>query len=266
MSWLYLLVALAGTALALQAPINAQLARWLEHPVRSSMVSFTVGALSLLVLTLFLGRWPGLNKLQEAPPVVWVGGLLGAFYVTVIIFATPRIGTTATFALVIAGQLSASILLAERGPEDEPSVGTAGKGEQGLAPHEDAGVAVDGELDAQVEVDPEVYPAAREQRAKPSPHIWADPPQIPVELTQIRLEEEVPPQQKAHVVTEEDIPVELRHQVALQVGLEAQTQRRGRNRNPKLKGPLSERARSNERQQGYQKPDSLHDSFLLISW
>ncbi|MBI5812790.1 MAG: DMT family transporter [Meiothermus silvanus] len=99
MSWLYLLVALAGTALALQAPIHAQLARWLEHPVRSSMVSFTAGALSLLVLTLFLGRWPGLNKLQEAPPWVWVGGLLGAFYVTVIIFATPRIGTSASILL-----------------------------------------------------------------------------------------------------------------------------------------------------------------------
>jgi transporter family-2 protein len=112
MRWLYLLlVALAGTALALQAPINAQLARWLEHPVRSSMVSFTVGALSLFVLTLFWGRWPGLNKLQEAPPWVWAGGLLGAFYVTVIILATPRIGATATFALVIAGQLSASILM-----------------------------------------------------------------------------------------------------------------------------------------------------------
>lgn len=112
MSWIYLLlVALAGTALALQAPINAQLARWLENPVRSSMISFTVGALTLLVLTLFLGRWPGPGKLREAPPWVWTGGLLGAFYVTVIILATPRIGATATFALVIAGQLSASILM-----------------------------------------------------------------------------------------------------------------------------------------------------------
>ena len=38
------------------------------------------------------------------------GGLLGAFFVTVIIFSVPKIGSANVFALVIAGQLFIGLL------------------------------------------------------------------------------------------------------------------------------------------------------------
>lgn len=52
--------------------------------------------------------WAGV---REAPAHVWLGGLLGAFYVTVIILAFPKLGPGLTFGLVVAGQMIISILL-----------------------------------------------------------------------------------------------------------------------------------------------------------
>ena len=42
----------------------------------------------------------------DQPAWMWIGGLMGGFIVFSITFAAPRIGTTATIGLVIAGQLA----------------------------------------------------------------------------------------------------------------------------------------------------------------
>jgi transporter family-2 protein len=70
----------AGAMLPIQFGINARLARWIESPVRAALVSFIVGALALLVVTLALYRnLPTASRLADAPWWVWVGGLFGAF-------------------------------------------------------------------------------------------------------------------------------------------------------------------------------------------
>jgi transporter family-2 protein len=50
----------------------------------------------------------GLADMGSAPRWMLVGGLLGGFIVLSITIAGPRIGTTATVALLIAGQLVAA--------------------------------------------------------------------------------------------------------------------------------------------------------------
>ncbi|MBS1563370.1 MAG: DMT family transporter, partial [Bacteroidetes bacterium] len=52
-----------------------------------------------------------LSGLKTAPLYLWSGGILGAFYVTVIILAFPKIGPALTFGLVVAGQMITSLLL-----------------------------------------------------------------------------------------------------------------------------------------------------------
>jgi transporter family-2 protein len=52
--------------------------------------------------------WAGLKTI---PVYTWVGGLLGAFYVTIIIFSFPKLGPGLTFGLVVAGQLVVSLIL-----------------------------------------------------------------------------------------------------------------------------------------------------------
>lgn len=128
-TWPYLLFALAaGTMLPFQAGINAQLSHWVGSPVRASFVSFAVGTVALLVLVLALYRgWPGSGRMGAAPWWVWVGGLLGAFYVLGSIVSAPKLGAVTLIALVLAGQAAASLLVDHFGwvgfPEHPISLG-----------------------------------------------------------------------------------------------------------------------------------------------
>ena len=102
----------AGAAVAVQAGVNGRLGRGLGDPFLASFVSFAVGT-ALLGLVLLVRRvpWPAAEALAALPWWAWVGGLFGAFFVTVAVVAAPRLGATALVALAIAGQLTASILL-----------------------------------------------------------------------------------------------------------------------------------------------------------
>ena len=89
MAWaglLFTLVALVGGGLiALQAPINAEVALRLGHPISAATMSFCVGTIALIVLTLLFARSStNLGALQSMPLYMLLGGgLLGAIYVTV---------------------------------------------------------------------------------------------------------------------------------------------------------------------------------------
>lgn len=49
--------------------------------------------------------------LKTAPAYAWLGGILGAMYVTIIILAFPRLGPALAFALLVAGQMITSLLM-----------------------------------------------------------------------------------------------------------------------------------------------------------
>jgi transporter family-2 protein len=54
-SWFLIGIALwAGAGLPLQAGLNAQLGKFLGHPLLAAFVSFTVGALSLLLILVIM--------------------------------------------------------------------------------------------------------------------------------------------------------------------------------------------------------------------
>jgi transporter family-2 protein len=109
----YLLFALvAGAMLPFQAGVNAQLASWVGGPVRAALVSFAVGTLALgLITALFYRGWPSSERLGNAPWWIWVGGLLGAFYVAGSIVTAPRLGAVTLVAVLLAGQAAASLVV-----------------------------------------------------------------------------------------------------------------------------------------------------------
>lgn len=113
MVWLYFLVCLfAGALMPLQAGVNAQLARWVGHPVTASLVSFAVGTLALFAYTLASRpQLPPLAALTTAPWWFWVGGLLGGVFVTAAAAFAPRLGAATFISVTIAGQVFVSILL-----------------------------------------------------------------------------------------------------------------------------------------------------------
>ncbi|MCA0363468.1 MAG: DMT family transporter [Bacteroidetes bacterium] len=101
----------AGAILPIQAGMNSKLAKSGGSPVHASMISFVVGILALLIYILLTSNNVSIKGLKSAPAYAWAGGLLGAFYVTVIVFAFPKIGPGLTFGLVVAGQLLISMLM-----------------------------------------------------------------------------------------------------------------------------------------------------------
>lgn len=113
-NWLFLLIALiAGIGVPIQAVVNNKLSNFVEHPILAVLLSFIVGTLSIFAYTLAAGI-PLSNTattLKNAPWVAWTGGLIGAFYITSVIFLLPRLGVALTFSLIIAGQMLVTVVI-----------------------------------------------------------------------------------------------------------------------------------------------------------
>ncbi len=108
---LCLLAITGGATLSVQAGINVQLQQhWAGSPVLAAMVSFTVGALALFVYVLAM-RVPIPPLPSKITPWHWMGGLLGAYLVSVTVYVAPRLGATTMIALVLAGQVGVSLVL-----------------------------------------------------------------------------------------------------------------------------------------------------------
>jgi bacterial/archaeal transporter family-2 protein len=109
---LYLLAVCVGVMLIVQVGLNSTLRHSLGTPVVAALMSFLIGSL-VLVLFLVLSRapWPSRAQLAAPPLWAWAGGLLGAFYVVSTIIVGPRLGAAAMLALIVLGQLLASLLV-----------------------------------------------------------------------------------------------------------------------------------------------------------
>lgn len=130
-----------GTALAVALSLTAGLAGSVQAAVMgklgdrigvvealafSTLVSVAVGTAVLLVVRQSLG---GIAAAAREPVWLWTGGLISAFIILAITVGPPRIGVTATIALVIAGNLVMAALIdrfgwlgAEPVPLDWPRV------------------------------------------------------------------------------------------------------------------------------------------------
>ncbi|MBC5775443.1 DMT family transporter [Pontibacter sp. KCTC 32443] len=108
----FILVILAGLAIAIQTGVNAQLNVLLKNPVFTSLVSFMVGTFGLLLFILFTDR----NALVQQYPNLqthwwkYTGGLLGAFYISVIVIVAPRLGAATTIGFAVASQLIFAVI------------------------------------------------------------------------------------------------------------------------------------------------------------
>ncbi len=106
-----LLTLLAGALLPFQAALNTRLGKAAGHPVWGSTFSFLVGLVVLLGYLLFNRQNAAWSTLKASPGYLWLGGLMGAYYVTLIVYAFPRLGPGLTFGLIVAGQMLVSLVL-----------------------------------------------------------------------------------------------------------------------------------------------------------
>ncbi|VDC22671.1 DMT family transporter [Pseudogemmobacter humi] len=101
----------AGVALAVQAPINAQLGKAVHSPLLASTISFSLSTLLLIATTLMSGEYRLLAGAEPLRWFLWIGGLFGPLYMLGVIFSVPVIGVVSTFAMVVAGQLLGAVII-----------------------------------------------------------------------------------------------------------------------------------------------------------
>ena len=106
----------AGIAIAAQQLTNYGLRVELGSVWWAGFFSYLGGTL-FMAAALIVTRsvWPGSAVLARVEPVSWIGGALGGIYVAISIFTLPRLGVAFLLALIVVGQMTASLVFDQFG-------------------------------------------------------------------------------------------------------------------------------------------------------
>lgn len=110
---LYLLLALTiGLIVPLQSAVNNQLKILIGgSTLVAALISFGIGTLALLLIALLTQqKWSGFAQLGQASWWQLTGGAMGALFVFGTTLLAPRIGVAVMLAVIICGQILASLL------------------------------------------------------------------------------------------------------------------------------------------------------------
>ena len=100
----YLLPVLCGVTITTQASVNSQLRASIQNPIAAAFISFATGTVILFFAVLaYRQGFPAVSELKQVSWHQYMGGLLGAFFVTVIIFALPKIGSANNLTIYARG-------------------------------------------------------------------------------------------------------------------------------------------------------------------
>jgi bacterial/archaeal transporter family-2 protein len=121
-TYFYLILAIiAGMMMPTQGAVNTKLATYVESPISAAFISFAIGTIALFIYLIATGvPLSSLANIKDAPPIAWIGGLLGAFFVSAIAASVPRLGVAMTFSLAIAGQMLVTLIIDHFGFLDVP--------------------------------------------------------------------------------------------------------------------------------------------------
>lgn len=107
---------IAGALSAMQQAINGHLGALLQAPVQGSFISFLIGFILILLVSLMVDkRLPSWTDLQHAQIWNWFGGILGGLFVLATIIVLPTIGAGMTITMGLLGQIMGSMLVQQFG-------------------------------------------------------------------------------------------------------------------------------------------------------
>ena len=113
---------IAGLVLPVQTLVNTRLRASTGTPFSSSLISFAVGTVTLLVIaTAVTGGKFGISQALGEPLWIWFGGLLGVVALTGNILLFPHLGAIQTVVLPIAGQIMMGVVIDHFGFFDSPA-------------------------------------------------------------------------------------------------------------------------------------------------
>ena len=104
------LAILAGASIVVQQVLNANLRVALNSAAWSGFMSYFVGVTCMALLALALrDPVPSASIVARIPWWGWSGGLFGAIFIGLAIFLVPKLGAATFIALLVAGQMFASV-------------------------------------------------------------------------------------------------------------------------------------------------------------
>jgi transporter family-2 protein len=106
---------LAGSFIAVQGGLNTLVGKEIKSPIHASLVSFIVGTTLLALYTVVTRQTVSFDGVRNIPWYAWIAGALGAFSLTAIVLAFPKLGPGLTFGLLVAGQMIISVVLEHYG-------------------------------------------------------------------------------------------------------------------------------------------------------
>ncbi|MBI5319303.1 MAG: DMT family transporter [Bradyrhizobium sp.] len=109
---LYLAALGAGISVAVQQVLNGSLRVSLQSPAWAGFASYLGGLLTMIVVLLALReQMPSWKLITATPWWAWSGGILGGVFILLVILLLPSLGAATLLALVVAGQMSAAVLM-----------------------------------------------------------------------------------------------------------------------------------------------------------
>ncbi len=107
---LWVLAALAGVSIVLQQALNANVRFALTSAAWAGFVSYLGGLLCMAVFIAALrDPFPSAALASRVPWWAWSGGMFGAIFIALSILLVPQIGAATFFALLVTGQMLASV-------------------------------------------------------------------------------------------------------------------------------------------------------------
>lgn len=106
----------AGSFLAIGSAANARLRKTLHSPIAAAAVNFLVGFSVLTgLMTLGLFQSPNVQQFSTVPWWAFLGGILGAAFVSLNTLTVPNLGLTATTLAVVCSQMIMSLVVDQFG-------------------------------------------------------------------------------------------------------------------------------------------------------
>lgn len=104
------LAVVAGISIVIQQVLNANLRTALDSAAWSGFVSYFLGVICMLLLaTALRDPLPSASVAARIPWWAWSGGVFGAIFIGLAILLVPKLGAATFIALLITGQMLASV-------------------------------------------------------------------------------------------------------------------------------------------------------------
>jgi bacterial/archaeal transporter family-2 protein len=107
-----ILALVAGGSVVIQQVLNANLRSELNSAVWSGFTSYVLGVVCMVSLAIMLREpIPAAGVMARIPWWAWSGGLFGAIFIGLSILVAHQLGAAALIALLVTGQMIASITI-----------------------------------------------------------------------------------------------------------------------------------------------------------